>query len=132
MLNNLFFFLGYTAGVFGGISMFINFILAPLTLRWKFDKQFDVANVTCVTPWNGPMLRSMLYMNAIVMFDTKKRRPMPYFCWSFSEECKQFDFRALASKYDLILSFTYLISAGITFFCAFAWTFVRAIMYFSS
>jgi hypothetical protein len=132
MLNNLLFFFGYTGGLFGVIAMFINFILSPLTLGRKFDKKFNTSNVTILDAWNGPMLRAMGYMVAIVMFDTKNHRPIPWFSSKLTEECKQYDFRAHASIYDLILSFIFLISAGLMFFFMILWYIVQVIMYFSS
>jgi hypothetical protein len=96
------------------VAFLINFIIAPLTLGWKFDKVFDKKRVTCVdpcVPYFSTIVRCMVYMVAIVLFDVKNHRPKLRI--SIGPECQQYDFRKHASRFEMAISFIYLYSSAI-------------------
>jgi hypothetical protein len=103
-------------------GVLILLIIAPLTLGWKFDKVFDKKYVTCIdpgVPYLSMLTRSMIYMIAIVSFDTKNCCPKKRM--SIGPECQKYDFRKHASRFDMIISFIYFYSIAGSFLFGIPW-----------
>ena len=129
MINTYFLTFGYTMGIFAFPVFFINFIIAPLTLGWKFDKVFDKRQVTCIdpcVPYFSTIVRCMVYMGCIFFFDVKNHRPKKRL--SIGPECQQYDFRKGASRFDIAISFIYFYSAVGFFIFAIPWYAIKLYM----
>ena len=129
MANNLFLILGNLACFFAVPIFLITFIIAPLTLGWKFDKVFDKKQVTCIdpgVPYLSMTTRCMVYMGCIFFFDVKNHRPKKRM--SIGPECQQYDFRKQASRFEMALSFIYFYSFGSVLLFGIPWYAIKLYM----